>query len=183
MFYFDYRKILKYGLFIVVLFFLLVMLMDYLPDSVSKWAKDAGDQMVALFTGDTSSSLVFSEILVNDIILPSNIWFGVGAPPEWLSKSTSGIDNGYVQCVWRYGLVGTILLLFGYVRMFTNCRKTTEYKKKKVLMVVYVIIFFMYMMKLYSITNYGALFLLFGTTTLISCESNSLRKYLYGGNN
>ena len=73
----------------------------------------------------------------------------------------SGIDSGYIQCLWRYGIIGTLLLLGGYAYSFILAVRYRNTKERKVLIIVILTIFFTYLFKLFSLVNYGNVFLLF----------------------
>lgn len=102
---------------------------------------------------------VFSEIFGNDLVFPSNVLIGAGAKPESIGFGDChghAIDNGYVQLVWRFGIIGTILLFFGYICFYMSIFKKSKNNTTRCLCVAFPIIIAFYYCKLYPISIHGA---------------------------
>lgn len=165
LYYFDITKILKFAGGLVVTVVLVMAVYNYIPQYTKNAVKASINQTILLVNeGETTG--VYGEILGNDIVWPDNIPFGDGASPELLAYY-SGIDSGYIQCLWRFGLLGSILLFGGFLNMFLQAYRLTNKKAVRSILACVIMIFFVYLLKLFSITNYGAATLIFGIPTAI----------------
>lgn len=166
MFYFDGRKIALYLVLTVVVCIAGVFIFEKMPRETKDWVMSGVDQTVNLVEGKQKSTGVYSEILGRDLVMPPHLLLGEGGAPEQVAYY-SGIDSGYVQCLWRYGILGSGLLFFGYLYIFWNVFKGSKKKVFRCAVTIMAAVFFIYLIKLYSIVNYGSVLLLFGLPSLM----------------
>jgi len=159
---FIYKKSngqIKYFLMAVIcfpfIFFVFMKLMQTLMPSTLAWILEGYIEVMTLLQGGKYIG-TFEILLQSNIFFPGDILLGAGGSPENLSKIS--LDVGYVQCVWRYGIIGTTLLIGGYLinlfRFFGSGNR-----KYKILVIVIAILFIIYLFKIFSINNIGAHFL------------------------
>lgn len=108
---------------------------------------------------------VWETLLDTNLIMPRNVLFGDGGDPIDVGKF--GIESGYMQCIWRYGIVGTILLILGFLNLFLTSIVSSKCWKEKSIVTAFAVIFFIYLIKLFSIYNTGANFVILGIPLLI----------------
>ena len=156
--YLNGKRLLIYILGIVVAAVLFGLLFGKLPQNLQVSVTEGFSQITDLFQGKVTG--VFSELLVSDFVMPSNIWFGDGISPERLG-SYSGIDSGYVQCLWRFGIFGTLLLFGGFGVSFGYAYRMNRNKKSRAILVSTLLIMTAYCFKLFFFTSYANVFLLF----------------------
>ena len=163
-FYLDYRTLLKnIGIVILaVIAFLLVV--RRLPESMVSWLTSGLVETQAIISGSGNIG-VYSKIFGTDLVYPSSILLGGGGLPKDLISY--GVDNGYINSLWNFGLIGTILLLAGYFNMFRMSYTSSNEKINKAISVVIGAIFFFYLFKVYSLDNFGGIVLVFGVITVI----------------
>ena len=168
-FYSSPKRLLKILILLPFLILFCKEVFSLLPASTSKWILSGFEETSSLLdSGQTTG--VYSEILGKDLVYPDNLLLGAGGSPELLAHY-SGIDSGYIQCLWRYGIIGTALLLGAYINMFRMAFFVTKAKKYRCMIIIILIIFVVYLFKLYSLTNYGSVFLIFGIPTFIIKQS------------
>lgn len=163
-FYNDIRAVLKISGIVILSVVALVLLLNQLPDLMVKWLTSGLEETLSLFNRSGKTG-VYSEIFGSDLSFPPSVLLGAGGAPSAFSHG--GVDNGYINCLWYFGLIGTILLFAGYINMFHVLRKNTQSKLYKVISVVLITIFFVYQLKIYSIDNFGGNVIIFGVPTLI----------------
>ena len=112
---------------------------------------------------------VFTEIFGVDIVYPDNMLLGAGISPERITSLT-GIDSGYIQCLWRYGIIGAVLLWSGYISSAVIAYKNTSPKSNKVILVDLIMIMLIYCFKLFLFNSYANNFLLFFILFYIGLE-------------
>ena len=71
-----------------------------------------------------------------------------------------GSDIGYIQCIWRYGVLGSLLLYCGYVRLLMYGSKTSRDDRKKLFGACTCVMLFIYLYKMYPFVNVGATFVI-----------------------
>lgn len=168
-FYFTPKKLPLYAVGGVAAVVCVIVFFSLLPEKNAEWlTKGFDDTVTYLKTGEKVG--VYSEILGKDIVYPSNMVFGECGAPEAL-RNYSGIDSGYIQCLWRYGIIGSAFLFFGYINMFYIAAFRNKSKKACCMMAVLAMLFFVYLFKLYALDNAGANILVFGIPlSLLACE-------------
>ena len=140
-----------FGAMIVGAFFF-----KYIPESTQEWITDGTKSINDLLFKHKTTG-VFG-VLSNQFILPENLLFGEFGSPEMLGLGHS--DIGYIQCIWRYGIVGTILLFWGYVNLSTYQNRITNNDRMKTFSICFNIILFVYLYKMFPFTNLGATLIL-----------------------
>lgn len=171
LYYFDPKKVLGYAIVVLVVAILGYLVIGKLSKDTTNWLIKGYQDTVELFHGNIIGT--YSEILGVDIVFPDNILFGAGGSPEKV-MGLSGIDSGYIQCLWRFGLIGTLLLFAGYVNMFRTLHRCSRQKLNRALSLALGIFFFLYLFKLFSLTAYTTVFLLFViVASLTECSATS----------
>lgn len=140
--YFSPRKLFKYmclaglGIGGVLLF------VNRLPAETADWVMRGVTQTLDLFGGDVDSG-VYHQILVADLQFPNSIIWGAGYRPNAIGRVD--IDSGYVQCIWRFGLLLSILffgaLLYYFITVFSELNNKDE-KILIILLVMFLLLFF-----------------------------------------
>lgn len=159
-------KILATG--IPVLFIILLCGVYLLPESTFEWIQDGVNEIVNLLI--YKQQIGTFEILSKYTILPDNVIWGAGSSPEYLN--IAAMDMGYAQCLWRYGMVGTVLLLAGYLNSLRVGMQSTKRKEEKVLLICMFLFFFTYLYKIYSVGNMAGNLIIFGYIILIIDSKN-----------
>lgn len=168
-FYLDYRTLLKnvgIVIFAVVAFLLIAR---RLPDSMISWLT-SGLVETQSIVGHSGNIGVYSKIFGTDLVYPSSVLLGDGGLPKNLISY--GVDNGYINSLWNFGLIGTALLLLGYFNMFRLAYSLSDDKMNKAISTVIGTIFYLYLFKVYSLDNFGGIVLVFGVITVILTRSN-----------
>ena len=172
--YFKPRKVVSYAAIVLAIIVSFMLIFNHLPPRLQIALTNGVDATRGLINGSEKTD-VYAEILDNDIVIPQSIMFGEGLSPE-KRMGYSGIDSGYIQCLWRYGVIGTILLLGGYVYSFVLALKYRRTKEHTVLVIVILTIFFIYLFKLFSLVNYGNIFLIFTILGALISNKNDDRE-------
>ena len=145
-----------------------------LPEMTREWLEVGLDATIKLFTSGEKTS-AYSAILDQNFIFPDNIFFGEGGDP--LDMVNIGIESGYIQCLWRFGIIGTILLLGAFCVIFVRLFIHSTSSFSKAITVSYAAIFFVYLLKLFSLYNTGATILLIGIPScVVYCENHGRLK-------
>ena len=164
-FYYTPKKIPYYIIDAVAIVAIVIALFSLLPERNVEWlTKGFEDTLTYLKTGEKVG--VYSQILEADIVYPSNYLLGDCGAPEVL-EGYSGIDSGYIQCLWRFGIIGSALLFIGYLNMFLMAAVRNRSKKAYCTIAVLAMLFFVYLVKLYALENAGANILVFGIPSLL----------------
>jgi len=74
-------------------------------------------------------------------------------------------------------MIGTVLFLLGVINTFRITILSTNKKMIKALCMAYLFVFLVYLIKLFSIQNFGGNILLFGIPVLILSNENNNLKY------
>lgn len=149
------EKTIKIILLIIIGIIFLRYSYRLLPDRTRTWLVK-GIESIGKFFFAGENEGVFGA-LQKDMVFPSNMVFGDGINPE--VENVRGIDLGYVQCLWRFGIIGTILLLAAFLRMFIIsfvAAVKKGYKDIECLVIICTVLFFVYLIKIYSIRNIGS---------------------------
>ena len=153
----NFRAIIKcIFVFLIIVFLSLGFYMN-MPDNRKK-SFEAGLHSVQVLIIDREAKGVFSQILLEDIVFPDDILFGIGAKPETLGHfdNTGGyIDNGYIQVVWRFGVLGLILLIFGHVYFYKTIYSQSQDLFVKGLVVALASSTVLYYIKQYPLNTNG----------------------------
>lgn len=161
---------------ILLTFVIAVILYSKIPDATKSWISIGFDSTTKLLkTGEKVG--VYSVILQDNFIFPDNLLFGAGGDPMDMANLSRGIESGYIQCIWRYGLIGTVLLFLGYINLFIMAYKNSNGNVKKCISLSFMVIFFIYLIKLFSLYNTGANIMIIGLPIIIILERD--KKYNY----
>lgn len=166
---FKFRNIYKYILGLFVSVFILILLYNKLPSNSIQLLNIGYEQTVLLFSGKVTG--VYSEILSNDLVFPDNIFWGCGYAPEAIN--VLGIDNGYIQLLWRVGLIGIILLILGYTYSYFSIKRKGCSKLGLTSLFIPFFLFFIFMVKIYSLGNTGINGLVFSLIFILNYYSQS----------
>jgi uncharacterized protein with PQ loop repeat len=148
-------------------------LFQNLPENTKEWITRGLDATSTLVTTGEKTG-VYSVIMGTNFVFPKNVFWGVGADREELYGI--GIESGYVNCLWRYGVVGTMLLFIGVINMFRQTIKMTNGKNEKIIIFTFEVIFFVYLIKLFSIYNNGANIMVMGLP-IVYANLSHMREY------
>lgn len=174
---FRSQNVMRYlfgGIFVVLL---LVFISRIVPESTFQWASRGIAQTFALITGGEKTG-VYAEILQADIHFPPDFFLGMGCDPN--NIGLSGIDSGYIQCIWRHGLLGTIVLFGAFLYYFLYFGKRFDEKMEKTIIIVLPLLLFTYLVKISGFENAGGNFIIFGTPIVayFSLQKNDFRRDL-----
>lgn len=170
-----YRKfdtnMLRIVLALIVSIFVIVKIAQMiLPKSTLTWAyKGFYDTRQLIFNNEKIG--VYDSMFGRNLYFPDNLFFGEGADPYNLVNY--GIESGYVQLLWRFGIFGSILLIVGLIRIFLKTLLGTDNKQYKIILISFMIIYFIYYMKLFALHNMGGNYLIFGIISMILFDSNT----------
>lgn len=175
--YLNVKRVVTFSLLIVFLVICFLLLFRYLPQHLQEVLTRSITEFSGLAQGQKMG--VFNQIFGVDIVFPDNMIFGAGISPERITGLV-GIDSGYIQCLWRYGIVGTVLLWGGYIASAVIAGKNTSLKCNKVILVDLILIMLIYCFKLFLFNSYANNFLLFFILFYIGlekeCAGNKVRR-------
>jgi hypothetical protein len=156
-FYLNQKTVVKYLGVTLITIILLIGLFQYLPYGLRDALYRGVNQTITLLTTGESEG-VYSVIVGVSQPIPENLLFGVGT----MSREITGIvaDNGYINCLWYFGVIGCFLLFFAFIVMFFLVYKSSNNTQNKCITVCVMVIFFLYLIKLYSIDSYSNAFTL-----------------------
>lgn len=152
------------GLVAGIGFYFISELFQALPDGLQVALISGLDDFSNLSKGETSG--VFSEIFDADLVFPGNIIFGQGCSPERLGKH-EGIDSGYIQCIWRFGVVGSLLLFGAYMHSFYYAYKLSERRIDVAILLSILLSMVAYGFKLFYIMGFANVFLVFSVLFML----------------
>lgn len=167
--YFKPQNIIKYVFEGVAVIFLAVFAWQRIPENTVKWITTGMTQTWILLTGRGATG-VYNELFHVDMQFPPDFLLGAGYAPQAIG--IVGIDSGYVQCIWRYGLVGTIVLFLAILHYFSFFGRTIGEKREKAAFTLMFVILFIYLIKLLGVVSTGANLILFGTPIVAFYSSN-----------
>lgn len=137
-----------------------------LSDTAFSWVSKGMKEISSLILKNETTGTFY--YLSKDVIMPSNILFGAGGAPR--NFSLVGMDTGYIQSIWMYGVIGTVLLFVGYFVVFFQLYKSSNNKKGRCIAICFSLVFFLYMIKLFSCYYPGSNFVLLGVPILLMGE-------------
>lgn len=170
---YTHKKFFSYLIYLFIVIIIGYIGFQKLPEVIQKWLILGIEQTKILITTGEAIG-VYGEILGNDFVFPTDVIFGLACSPD--SIGLYGIDNGYVQCIWRYGIVGLILLALGVLHFIKSGLKMSNNKEQKCIMLLLLSMFFIYLVKLYSLTNTGSIFLIISVVETIIYETSNFNK-------
>ena len=174
------KKVTKWCALALVFALMLVLFFLSLPTGMQEWILD-GFTSTSNIGEDNKDAGVYGQILGNDFVFPDGLGllFGVGGRPEsfgFFDKTNNYIDSGYVQCIWRFGLIGTILLIAGIASVYIQMYRSKNPMIKN-MGLVFAIIVMLYLFKGYIVTVNGANFILISFPAMIIYEKSERRSF------
>ena len=163
-FYLNFKTVLRNFLIFILAAVVLFFIVSRLPESMIAWISKGFSETRSILSGDEKGD-VFSKLFGYDLVFPSSLFLGDGGYPKHLINYS--VDNGYINCLWNFGIVGSFFLFMGYINMFRISFKSTTRKMNKAISVVIATIFFVYLFKIYSIDNFGGIVVIFGIVSMI----------------
>ena len=156
------KIILQKGIRYIILFAIVLGVMavayTFVPEDTKEWVQSGYNDIFSLMAAGEKTG--FFSAIIKGLSYPTNILFGAGASPDGLVFTHT--DIGYVQCIWRYGIIGTVMILLSYANLFIKMYKWSNiYKYLKCYALCAGVIFFLYLYKLYSLGNMGANIIIF----------------------
>lgn len=167
--YLNTNRAVKYSILLslgVIVFLILFKRLPYgLRDALTRGVQDIG----LLFKGQRVG--VFSEILDADFVFPKDLIFGAGASPERMAHII-GVDSGLVQGVWRFGIIGSVLLWIGFLSCGYIAYHNNKEKSNRIIVITLFILMFMYYFKLYFFNSYANVFIIFFILFVVGISNN-----------
>lgn len=149
----NVEKLVGYSVVATLMLIIGSYAVSILPESTLSWVTEGMESVYNLLVGQEYSG-IFLTFYLKHLNFPNDIIFGDGAIPDSMYYNVS--DIGYVQCIWRYGLVGTILLILGIVYFFYFVyKRNRENDEMRCFILCVGVIFFIYLIKLFSLQNLG----------------------------
>lgn len=140
----------------------------------SKWLMEGVGEIVSMMKGKKTGyfSILFDEF----IFFPDLIECIVGTGLTPLQAINVGTDVGYVQNIWQYGIVGSIVLYIAYTKLFMMAEQNVKSKYPGLIFALFIMVA-IYMIKLNCIgyTMASTVFMPF----LMACvvlEKDSIRE-------
>lgn len=146
------KNFIGYSAIVIMIFIIGCYVVSILPESTLSWVTEGLESVYELLIEQKYSGIFLSFFLYH-LNFPNDIIFGDGAIPDAMYYNVS--DIGYVQCIWRYGVIGTILLLMGIAYFFYSVYKRNRKKEMRCFILCSSCIFFVYLIKLFSLYNLG----------------------------
>lgn len=169
------KSIIRFIIALIVMVLVGTFVISQLPESTLSWASEGMESVYALIVEQEYTG-IFLTFYLNHLNFPNDIIFGDGAIPDPMYYNVS--DMGYVQCIWRYGLVGTVLLMAGWVYFFySSYKENSGNKELQCFILCAATIFFLYLIKLFSLYNLGgyAVFLPIIIMSLVNKDNDNVR--------
>ncbi len=157
-------------LFVMVM---LMLLLNALPEETKKWIYRGMEATILLIQKGEHTG-VYEVLLDSNWIMPPDILFGAGGTPEQII--TRGIESGYVNCIWQYGIIGSVLLFGGYANVFFRAYRSSIDRFKKSIAISFLLIFFTYLIKLFSLYNTGANIIILGIPLVLMIDEGQNNK-------
>lgn len=147
------KNFIGYSVIAITMLIIGCYVISILPESTLSWATEGLESVYNLLVEQEYSG-IFLTFFLYHLNFPDDIIFGDGAIPDAMYYNVS--DIGYVQCIWRYGIVGTILLMMGISYFFYSAyKKNRESMGMQCFILCSSVIFFVYLIKLFSLYNLG----------------------------
>lgn len=170
------KSIIEFIIALIVMLLVGTFVISQLPESTLSWTSE-GMEAVYTLIFEQEYSGIFLTFYLKHLNFPNDIIFGDGAIPDSMYYNVS--DIGYVQCIWRYGLVGTILLMVGILYFFYSSYKENSGNKEiQCFVLCTATIFFVYLIKLFSLYNLGgyAVFLPIIIMSFVNKDNDKVRR-------
>lgn len=148
------KYMIPFAVTVILAFGIIGWFINIMPESTMKWMMIGFDELISfLFYQEYTG--IFLTFYMDHLNFPNDIILGDGAIPEVDYYNVS--DIGYIQCVWRYGVLGTVMLVLGWLYFFYVCYKENRCDlEMKCFVLCAGAVFFIYQIKLFSLYNLGA---------------------------
>ncbi len=175
---FTCNKFYKFVLALILAFFayyvIYVKILSDGSDS-SNWIISGIEETILFFSGyGLTSDGYYDAIINNSLFLPSFLKtiFGTGVTPMVsIGKNT---DVGFVQNIWKFGIIGSIFIYYLNYRVFKLAYKYSKNSFGKTMSIVMAIMFFMYLIKLNPLGYTQAAVITFPILFKIIYDNNSI---------
>ncbi|MCR5600622.1 MAG: M50 family metallopeptidase [Ruminococcus sp.] len=170
------KKWLRTAATVIIIMLCVMALYSIVPEDTKEWIEDGFESIYVLFSsGEKTSGFAVMDRMIG---IPEHFIIGECCSPESLGRGAT--DIGYVQCIWRFGLIGTALLLYGFFRVFKLAYVKAKSKEQKCFSICAGLIFFVYLYKLYSIGNPCGNFIIFTwLAVIINDDCNENENHVY----
>ena len=156
------KQIIKIICIIVPCFLIGRYFINYLPEATREWIMDGSTSISDLLFSHNKSGIFLT--LSNQFFFPDEVIFGAFGSPEMYGIGHS--DVGYVQCIWKYGIVGSAFLIIGFFKGALSTAKSSQNEQTKAFILCVVILLVIYLYKMYPFVNLGSNLIIF--TCLLS---------------
>lgn len=129
----------------VIVLTIIVKVLNGNSSATIDWLRDGLDQIMAMMQGKKTGyfSMLFNQMIFFPPLLES--FTGTGLRPN--QATIRGSDVGYVQNIWQFGIIGSILLYAAYIQLFKKARKCIRVKYPGMIMALFSMVM-LYMIKL-----------------------------------
>lgn len=128
----------------VILFFIIGG--DFIGDN--EWLNSGIDEMILFLKGEKVG--YFSALFDKFLFFPQNlieVFMGCGDTPMALLKRNT--DVGYVQSIWRFGIIGSVIVYYSNYRLMRNVK--VKKNISDAFINANIVMFFLYQIKLNSL--------------------------------
>lgn len=141
----------------------------------SNWIISGIEETILFFSGHgTTSGGYYDAIINNSLFFPSlfKSIFGTGVTPMIsMGKNT---DVGYVQNIWKFGIVGSIVIYYLNYKIFKFAYRYSKSSLGKTISIIMAIMFFIYLIKLNPLGYTQAAVITFPILFKIIYDNNSI---------
>ena len=115
--------------------------------ATASWMSSGIGEILALFRGEKTG--IFATMSNQFIFFPENVWqtiFGTG----WTTVEAAGrsTDMGYIQSLWRYGIIGSVLNYGFWISLCVNAYRNRKDEEDRMLVICLAALLFIYQIKL-----------------------------------
>jgi len=149
--------ILKKILIFLISIFLFIIVFDFfknvilsISDQQRIWIISGIKNTFSFLLGESTTGY-YNALLNRFIFFPSffKTIFGAGATPMILINRNT--DLGYIQNIWRYGIIGSLIIYIINYKIFKLSYILSKNKMQKTIVIILGFFFFVYMIKLNSL--------------------------------
>ena len=139
---FSVETIIKLLMSFVFCYIAFQVISNSISGTTSDWVSDAFDNIKMFFSDSREESSLNSYF--NDFVFFHDnyitVIFGQGLRPRDIIGKNS--DIGYVEIIWRYGVIGSILLYVSYFNLMRKARSDNKMYNQIVLYILIVLVLF-----------------------------------------
>jgi hypothetical protein len=167
-----FLKIILLSPFIVVFLIIIFQLLKATNPATYLWLNDGISSTIAfIFKGELTGAY-FIETSTYWFLPPGvNTIFGTGLTPKHLIQTNS--DIGYINIIWKFGIIGLVLVSAIYISTFSKAYKITKDPMKKIVVLFLIVSLVIYMVKSETIKASPGTYLLFILCYAIIFDENS----------